>query len=1096
MSPNQTLRWTDGSPYAFQAWHSPLQSTVPATAAYRVHIMTWHEYDLSPPYPLSLEPNKYANKPCTAMVRQASAVGDLRWIKIPCHVKYADVSYICESRIAQGPSFEDTQIARSHRECNDKMLSLHGKCLFFYTVILPLAYSVEKICTAKGAQLLQVPDFIIIKPVTSWNVKEQMLSAILNTMNHRWPSLIDYLSIQLRPDKILVQNYNNSRYKALHFSKTSFSQWELNDLELYESSASHGSLHVACEAPLILANSQCLEGYSTCDDGTCILAHYVCDGVDDCPDLSDEASCDHVCFSLTVNTDEPLDCYRMCHPHNCSCYELYFHCVHGGCVPWSKICDGIPDCPNQEDELTCYFLVNNTRSSVKIIQKSHSIQFNYDHCSQTEPHTTCRVKKVLENDRVSDYMDYAYENAESDHSDFPGNGSTTDRFGDILLCKDPEDTTCEKNVFGDCYPRHKHCLYETVQLEVAYCRNAAHLSNCKHSACPSDFKCPDAYCVPVHAVCNGKTECPNGEDELRCSKRSCPGLLFCRYDKVCVHPYEVRSGHVKCPMSGDDKALVHYTPCPRSCTCLGNAILCATSKTPARYIHRLLQREQKVFIRSIFIRHIPMALGYTLWEKSDAVFLLQLEISSSNLSFISKRCFLKVGYLKMLNLSRNFITQLSWDVFHNLKNLQIIDLSKNSIAVFNQKLFAKNQMLHHINLNNNQLKSVSSCTFSGLHKLENLQLSHNQIFDLRKDMFCFTIPKLKVIDISDNPIRYINVKIWITLLHNLNFLNSTPMGLCCFFPKIKYCFPKHTDTKQVFASSCRHLIPSTILVVFYWVAGGGIVLLKLAMVGWFAHNIRENTSSKNIFNVLTLALCISSCTRGFYFVSIGIVNEILANAYSFYEAIWQKHPACIMLNIMLYVSFIMELFLVLLIAGVRMRAVVFPFGAAFISVKGILLPIAVGFGVSLTFGSLAFDKSVGLYRGSEGDALGLALMVPGFSARRWPWSLAAVFGPLSIMLMVFVILQSISLTVIHKSLATFLATNNTHHAHVVRKYRRSLQITTITLVATICAYSPLLASHILMLSDYLVTSGTIIGCIYFTLSVVPILNAFLYMRFK
>ncbi len=1089
---NQTLRWTDGSPYAFQAWHNPLPFAVPGTAVYIVFQSTWREYDLSSPYLSSLQPSSDTMKHCTAMVRPTSAVGDLRWIKVPCHLKHADVSYLCKSRIAERPSSEDTEIVRSYLECTAKTLSFHGECIFFYTVALPLEYSVEIICATKTAHLWQVPAFIITKPVTSWSGKEQMLSTILKTMNHRWPSLIDYRSFQLIPaDKILVQDYNNSRYKAFHFSKTSFSQWDVTDIELYKNGTSRGILHVACEALLVLTSGQCLQGHSACGEGTCILAHHVCDGVNDCPDLSDEASCDHVCFSLTANTDEPLDCYRACHPHNCTCYELYFHCVHGGCVPWSKICDGIPDCPNGEDELMCYFLVNNINSSVKVIQKSHSIQIDYDNCSRTETPSTCGVKELLE----EDVPDRSYESDEAlHHSASLGNGSTTARFGDTVLCENPEDTTCEKNVFGNCYPRHKHCLYETVQLEVAYCRNAAHLSSCKYHACPSDFKCPDAYCVPMHAVCNGKTECPNGEDELRCNKLSCPGFLLCRYDNVCVHPYEVWSGHVKCPLSGDDKALIHYTPC-LFCTCLGNALLCAANKTPSGYIHYLLQRQQKVFIRSIIIRHIPMALDYTLWENSDSVFLLQLEISRSNLSFISKRSFSKLGFLKTLNLSRNSITRLSWDVFSNLKNLQTIDLSKNSITVFSYKLFAKNHMLRHINLNNNQLKNVGSCAFSGLHDLENLQLSHNQISEFRKDMFCFNATKLRVVDVSNNPIHYMKVTMLISMLHSLNFLNSTPLGLCCFFPNIKNCFPKSTDPKQVFTSSCRHLIQSVFPRVSYWAAGGGICLLKTALIGWFANIIRKNTNiknMKNMYQILILILCISGWFRGFYFVSIATVNQFLENSNSYYEVIWQKHPACFVLNIFLYVSFIMELFLVLLIAGVRMRAVVFPFGAAFISVKGILISITVAFVVSFTFGSLAFDKSVGFYRGSEGDALGLALMLPGFSEEPWSWSLAAVFGPLSTMLVVFVILQSISLTAVLKSMGSCPTTNTS----VVQKYRRSFRMTTITLVATVCAYSPLLAVHIVVFSGYLVKSGAIIGCILFTLSAVPILNACLYIRLK
>lgn len=193
---------------------------------------------------------------------------------------------------------------------------------------------------------------------------------------------------------------------------------EMLDLNL---SLQNEALHVACDFPFLPAITDCLTGHFKCSDGTCVLEHYICDGVVDCPDNSDEIDCDRVCTFSHVASGEK-DCFTSCIPGNCSCSDIYFQCHLGGCVPWSRVCDAIEDCPSKEDEQVCDLHHIDKLSNKRMLTKHVSNFLN--EVQEVEETFHCNsggdIPHNLENDVIPDCLD---QSDETEYNNFLLNGS-------------------------------------------------------------------------------------------------------------------------------------------------------------------------------------------------------------------------------------------------------------------------------------------------------------------------------------------------------------------------------------------------------------------------------------------------------------------------------------------------------------------------------------------------------------------------------------------------------------------------------------------------------------------------------------------------
>ncbi|XP_050052982.1 basement membrane-specific heparan sulfate proteoglycan core protein-like isoform X1 [Aphis gossypii] len=240
---------------------------------------------------------------------------------------------------------------------------------------------------------------------------------------------------------------------------------------------------------------------------TCLPPESRCNGTSECPDGTDELMCPSV--------------PRLLIPHICGTDE--FQCDETLCIPNSKRCNGLSECLDQTDERDCPLTPECTAGQFKCRFTSFCIEKSLKcnrikNCQDGSDEENCPVKVCNENSFSCRTTEQCIDiRKECDQRIDCDDGSDEENCSNC----GPEEFQCHN---GKCLSIDKRCNGKTE------CSNGEDEVNCGipggdnfgtdpmlAPCAESDFTCADMSCIPLSRSCDGRSDCPDAEDEQNCT---------------------------------------------------------------------------------------------------------------------------------------------------------------------------------------------------------------------------------------------------------------------------------------------------------------------------------------------------------------------------------------------------------------------------------------------------------------------------------------------------------------------------------------------------------------------------------------------------
>ncbi len=815
-----------------------------------------------------LQPSSSAT--CTAIF--VLTLTSVAWIKIPCDMQISHSYVLCEYQRAT-PEHVEEVVGLPKSFCVTNTFKYKHSCLN----ISPITKKVQCLSQTcfQGAHHYNNEMKLLVTDVTeiSWlflkllgEDRKRHIFAENVFENYTCSLLSSLWSIEVHPQMLLDDNKPPNCSKLMQ--------------------RADAVLSLESPVPLIVT---CLPGQAKCNDDTCILDAFWCDGETDCPDKSDESHCSAVCQLSHQNNRIPNSsfCLHSCKGPECQCLDHYYQCKTGGCIPWAYVCNCFNNCKDGSDEQGCASCQDYTPTA---LADSNAFQ-----CKGITHITYIARHKV--NDMKPDCQDGQDEKA---YIRFLQNGSQN-----IEVCGQVDHVPCISG-FPRCFPKSDICVYDKDRYGMLkHCRNGEHLHQCKDFECPGKFKCPNSYCIPFHLVCNRKMDCPHGEEEAQCNIKACPGLMKCKDSTVCIHPDNVQDQLSHCHTWKEDEAPFIGQPCPSNCSCRGQSVICRYSK-PLDFKKVHSSTKFLDVSNSVLISHTVSFVELTL--------LLSLDLSFVCLTGFPRALFSPLVSLMSLRLQQACIKSIVPSTFSGLFSLYHLGLAGNKLKQIHSYSFSYFVGMVQINLSRLHLSTINSCAFNNMHSCKVLDLSFNNLSSIGEGTFC-GLQNLVYLDLRANIIASLDTHV-LYGMENLKQVLMPSRSMCCSVPAYISC-----STSTIRFDPCHNLVPSKVLESWGWINVICILLGNIVTLLCWHHK-------PSLYGTLMIVMAIADISMALPILLLLSENiHMLERFHMMHRITWLSSLPCLLATVSQFISFCMSKLIVIGVSVCRLYGIIQPLKA-------------------------------------------------------------------------------------------------------------------------------------------------------------------------
>ena len=417
--------------------------------------------------------------------------------------------------------------------------------------------------------------------------------------------------------------------------------------------------------------------------------------------------------------------------------------------------------------------------------------------------------------------------------------------------------------------------------------------------CSGHFKCPSHYCIPYDYICDGKWDCPNGEDEVQCKSFSCPKLFKCKNETKCLSLTKVCNKISDCIKGEDEKScgltFQNVDECPTKCTCITFSAVCSSFSNGWLSVNWTYLFHFKCFSCALIFSNTAKIV----FEK-----LLIFNLKNGSILQTCNSCLRNVNFpiLEVLDVSENVLTFMANIVLLPFKSIRQLHIQKNAIYGIQDNSFYAMANLKYIDLSLNKISLFTSKTFNGLKSIIILNLSYNNIISIDQKTF-----------------------------NNMqNYVVVSDMGRICCLSGIWANCKVQIDT----LSNCDDLIPNVIFGALTWVIA--ILIIVMNLISLYVH---LQKSSPKAFIVIVLSIV--DLFYGMYLIMIKSVDTYYKDLHIEFSYIWKNSFMCRLLAFISLYSWLCSPILLLVIMTARFSIIRWPMTSYFMKIVAVKQFVAI-----------------------------------------------------------------------------------------------------------------------------------------------------------